>query len=93
VDSISAWMAERLVLVGTLWRRNLVQRSLILVSIGLRHFVALAMICRNGVYADALVVGLEVSTSLLLLVIRARMKGGWVMSADCLMTALMDWRA
>jgi hypothetical protein len=39
------------------------------------------------------VVGLVVSTSLLLLVMRARMKGGWVMSADSLMTLLMAWRA
>jgi hypothetical protein len=35
------------------------------------------------------VVGLVVSTSPLLLVIRGKMKGGWVLSADSLMTLLM----
>jgi hypothetical protein len=39
------------------------------------------------------VVGLVVSTSLLLLVMWAKMKGGWVMSADSLMTLFMAWRA
>jgi hypothetical protein len=39
------------------------------------------------------VLGLVVSTSLLLLVMQARMKGGWVMSVDSLMTLLMAWRA
>jgi hypothetical protein len=76
VASISAWTALRLALVGTLCSKNLVQRSLILVSTGFRFLVALVMICRKGLYVHALVVGLVVSTWWLLLVMRARMKGG-----------------
>jgi hypothetical protein len=89
VALISAWMASRLELVGMLCSKNLDQHSLILVSTGLRLLVVLAMICRNGSYTDALVVGLVVSTRWLLLVTHVRIKGGWVMSDDPLMVALM----
>jgi hypothetical protein len=46
-----------------------------------------------GVYAVAGVVGLVVSTSLLLLVILARMKGGWSISAVVRMRLLRRPRA
>jgi hypothetical protein len=93
VASISARMVSRLELVGTLCSKNLDQRSLILLSTGFRFLAASGMICRNGSYAYALVVGLVVSTRRLLLVIHARMKGGWVMSDNLLMVVLMVWRA
>jgi hypothetical protein len=92
VDSISALTAERMALVGTLRRRNLDQHSLILVSTGLRHLVALARICRYGMYAADLVVGLLINTIQLLLVIRVRMKGSMVILADSVIALLTSLR-
>jgi hypothetical protein len=65
---------------------------LILVSTELRFLPILAIICRYGSYADALVVGLVVSTRRLLLVMRARINGGWVMLGVSLIVLLMAWR-
>jgi hypothetical protein len=85
VDSISALTAGSLALVGILWTRNLDQHLLIRISVGLRDLISAESISRQDAYAVAGVVGLVISTSLLLLLIRVRMKGSWVISAECLM--------
>jgi hypothetical protein len=46
VDSVIPLTIERSAMVGMLWRRNLNQHSLILVSTGLRHLAVLSRICR-----------------------------------------------
>jgi hypothetical protein len=85
-------MIFRSVLVGTLYIRNLDQRSLILVSTGLRLLAVLAIIWRYGSYADTLVVGLVVRTRRLLLVMCTRIKGGWVISGVSVIVLFMAWR-
>jgi hypothetical protein len=62
--------------------RNFDQRVLISVAVGVKRSMLLVRSCRYGLYAAAGVVWLVVSTSLLLLLVRAKMKGSRSISAD-----------
>jgi hypothetical protein len=68
--------------VGILWTRNLVQRLFKCPVVGFRDLISLRSISMYGIYAVAGVVGLVVSTSWLLLLILARVRGRWSISAD-----------
>jgi energy-converting hydrogenase Eha subunit C len=82
VSLISSWIADGLAPVGTLCTRNFDHRVLISVAVGEKRSMLLVRSCRYGLYAAAGVVWLVVSTILLLLLIRAKMKGGRSISAD-----------
>jgi hypothetical protein len=71
-----------------LYTRNFDQRVLILAAVGVKRVIWLVKSCRYGLYAAAGVVWLVVSTNLLLLVVRAKMKGGRSISADRTMVEL-----
>jgi hypothetical protein len=62
--------------------RNFDQQVLIPDAVGVKRCMLLVRSCRYGLYAAAGVVWLVVSTSLLLLLVRAKMKGGRSISAD-----------
>jgi hypothetical protein len=55
--------------------------------------MSLVRSCRYSAYAVAGVVGLVVSTSLLVLLILARVKRGWLISAELWMVRLILLRA
>jgi hypothetical protein len=93
MDSSSALMSRRLASVGILWTRNLDHHPLICRSIGLQALIVAESIGRKDAYIDAMVVGLVVSTSLLLLLICTRMKGSRSMSAEVLTVWLNLLRA
>jgi hypothetical protein len=82
MSSISFWIANGLAPVGMLCTRNFDQQVLISDAVGAKHSMLLVRSCRYGLYAAAGVVWLVVSTSLLLLLVRAKMKGGRSISAD-----------
>jgi hypothetical protein len=62
--------------------RNFDQQVLILVAVRVKQSMLLVRSCRYGLYAAAGVVWLVISTSLLLLLVRAKMKGGRSISGD-----------
>jgi hypothetical protein len=88
MSSICSWITDGLALVGMLCTRNFDQGVLISAAVGVKHVIWLVKSCRYGLYAAAGVVWLVVSTNLLLLVVRAKMKGGRSISADRTMVEL-----
>jgi hypothetical protein len=74
--------------VGILCIRNFDQWVLISDAVGVKRCMLLVRSCRYGLYAAAGVVWLVVNTSLLLLLVHAKMKGGRSISADRMMSEL-----
>jgi hypothetical protein len=68
--------------------RNFEQWVLISDAVGVKRCMLLVRSCRYGLYAAAGVVWLVVSTSLLLLLVRANMKGSRSISADRVISEL-----
>jgi hypothetical protein len=82
VSSICSLITDGRAPVGILCTRNFDQRVLISDVVGVKRAMLLVKSCRYGLYAAAGVVWLVVSTNLLLLLVRAKMKGGRSISAD-----------
>jgi hypothetical protein len=68
--------------------RNFDQWVLISDVVGVKQYMLLVRSCRYGLYAAARVVWLVINTSLLLLLVHAKMKGGRSISANYMMSEL-----